>query len=339
MGAFVSGTLEGSLLVVLVFSLDVFFGPAMTSGGGLLATLTPTRKAADTLTATQMAFRDQRRRPLLLLLVVVPAYVITRSIAITQAIPRRIGLPNDQVVITTMKDLHGAVMAGTAIAFVAALCSVFVMKSALEGDRRLVIAGFRPGETVLARLIVLAAGTILVVTVSMAVTAASFTPAACTPFIGSALLIGVIYAALGALAGALLAKLAATYPMLFLVMTDLGIAQNPMFGSGTPRWWAALLPGFGPGRMATQALALVPAARAAAHPAHHHPQHRAHHQHARDQEEEERASPGTVADEGDRDHGEGDAPPHHLLRMRRLVNLLLHLEFLNLGGVWFPYRV
>ncbi len=50
-GAFVSGPLEGSLLVVLVFSADVFTGPAMTSGDGLLAKLTPTRKAADLLVA------------------------------------------------------------------------------------------------------------------------------------------------------------------------------------------------------------------------------------------------------------------------------------------------
>lgn len=50
-GAFVAGPLEGSLLVVLVFSVDVFSGPAMTSGGGVLARLTPTRKAADLLIA------------------------------------------------------------------------------------------------------------------------------------------------------------------------------------------------------------------------------------------------------------------------------------------------
>lgn len=50
-GTFVSGLLEGSLLVILVFMGDVFSGPAMTSGGGLLASLTPTRKAADLLIA------------------------------------------------------------------------------------------------------------------------------------------------------------------------------------------------------------------------------------------------------------------------------------------------
>jgi hypothetical protein len=203
-----------------------------------------------TLTATSMAFTDQRRRPLLLiLLVIVPAYVITRSIAITQATPRRIPLPGDLVVTTTMKELHGAVMAGIAIAFVAALCGVFVMQAALQGDRRLVIAGFRPGETVVARLIVLAAVTALVVTVSMGVTALSFTPASWSPFVVAALLTGLIYAALGALAGALLDKLGATYLMLFLALTDLGIAQNPMFGNGSPPSWATLLPGYGPGRM------------------------------------------------------------------------------------------
>ncbi len=126
-------------------------------------------------------------------------------------------------------------MANIAIAFVAALCGVFVMQAAQQGDRRRVIAGFRPGETVIARLTVLAAMTALVVTVSMGVTAVSFTPASWMPFIVAALLTGLIYAAIGALAGALLDKLAATYLMLFIAFTDLGIAQNPMFGTGGPR--------------------------------------------------------------------------------------------------------
>lgn len=59
----------------------------------------------------------------------------------------------------------------------------------------------------------------------------------------------MIFAALGALAGALLDKLSATYLMLFFALTDFGIAQNPMFGTGTPRGWAMFLPGYGPGRM------------------------------------------------------------------------------------------
>lgn len=203
-----------------------------------------------TAVATAMAFRDQRRRPLLLiLLAIVPSYVITYSVAITQTTPRRIGLPGDVTITTTMKDLHGAVMAGIAIAFVAALVGVFVMHSALQGDRRLVVAGFRPGETVFARLVVLAAAAALVVTVSIGVTAVGFTPASWMPLIAALALIGLIYAAVGALAGAVLDRLAATYLMLFVAMTDLGIVQNPMFGDGTPGRFAALLPGYGPTRV------------------------------------------------------------------------------------------
>jgi len=141
------------------------------------------------------------------------------------------------------------VMAGNAIALVASICGVFVMQSALAGDRRLVIAGFRPIETVLARLGVLGAATVLVVAVAMSVTALNFEPESWLPFVTAAALIGVIYAGIGALAGAVLDRLAATYLMLFLALVDIGIVQNPMFGEGDPGPWAVLLPGYGPSRV------------------------------------------------------------------------------------------
>ena len=186
---------------------------------------------------------------MLILLVIVPAYVITRSVAITQTTPRRIGLPGGLEVTVTMQDLHGATMAGVTIAFVASLVGVFVMQSALAGDRRLVVAGYRPSETIASRLIVLGAATALVVAVSVTVTAVNFTPASWLPLIAALTLTGVIYAGLGALAGAVLDKLAATYLMLFLAMTDVGLVQTPMFGDGTPDGWGALLPAYGPTRL------------------------------------------------------------------------------------------
>jgi hypothetical protein len=202
-----------------------------------------------TATATAMAFRDQRRRPLvLILLVIVPAYVITKSVAETQATPRRIGLPGNVWVTTTMRALHGPGMAEISVAFVAALLGVFVMQSALAGDRRLVLAGFRAREAVLARLAVLITATGVVVAVSVVVTALFFTPASWGPLIGALVLIGLIFAAIGALAGALLDKLAATYVILFLVMTDLGVVQSPMFHA-TPGRFAVLFPGYGPTRV------------------------------------------------------------------------------------------
>jgi hypothetical protein len=48
-GAFITAPLEGSLLVMLVWSLDAFSGPQMTSSGAGL--LTPTRDAANLLIA------------------------------------------------------------------------------------------------------------------------------------------------------------------------------------------------------------------------------------------------------------------------------------------------
>jgi hypothetical protein len=199
---------------------------------------------------TAMAFRDQLRRPLvLILLVLVPAYVITRSIAETLETPRRIGLPDDIWITTTMRELHGAGMGGFAIGFTVALVGVFVMQSALAADRRLVVAGLKPGETVAARLLVLVAATALVVAVSAVVTALNFTPASWPPLIAALALIGLIYGAIGALGGAVLDRLAATYLMLFLVITDIGVVQSPMFGDGTPGRWAVLLPGYGPSRV------------------------------------------------------------------------------------------
>ena len=206
--------------------------------------------ATRTRLATIMALRDQQRRPLVLILVmVVPVYVVTRSIAMTEPTPRVIDLPGGAQALTTMKDLHGANMAGIAIAFTAALVGVFVMQSALQGDRRLVIAGYRPGEAIVPRLLVLGVATALVIAVSTAATAAFYSPESWPRLLVGLALSGVTYGAIGALAGAVLSNLAATYLILFLVMTDLGVVQNPMFGDGTPARWAALLPGYGAERV------------------------------------------------------------------------------------------
>jgi hypothetical protein len=165
------------------------------------------------------------------------------------AMPRTIGLPGGGEVLTTMRDLHGASMATITIAFLAALCGAFVTRSAQRVDRRLVVAGYRPIEAALARLAVVAAATSIVVVVSLAVTALSFTPRAWAPFMAGNLLIGLTYACIGALAGAALGELGATYLVLFMAMLGIGILQNPMFGNGTPGGPAYAFPDYGAGRV------------------------------------------------------------------------------------------
>ena len=202
-----------------------------------------------TRTATVMALRDQLRRPLVpILLVVVPAFIVIWSVAITQSTPRRLELPGGVWTTTTMKALHGPEMAKFSVAVVAALVGVFVMRSALKGDRRLVAAGFLPRETVIARLLVLAAATAVVVSVAALATAISFDPESWLPVIGALALIGLIYASVGALVGALLDTLAATYLILFVVLIDLSVMQTPMFHA-EPARFAELLPGYGPTRV------------------------------------------------------------------------------------------
>jgi hypothetical protein len=200
-------------------------------------------------TATRLGFREQARRPLLLvLLVVLPFFFITRAIARTEAMPRVIGLPGGEV-LTTMKDVHGASMVTITVAFLAALCGAFVMRSAQRAGRRLVVAGFRPLEAVLPRLIVLATATGVVLVVSLAVTAMSFSPRSWPAFTAGNLLVGLTYACIGALAGAVLGQLGATYLVLFLAMLGIGILQNPMFGDGTPGGLAHAFPDYGASRI------------------------------------------------------------------------------------------
>jgi hypothetical protein len=205
-------------------------------------------------TATALGFREQSRRPLLLvLLVVLPFVFITRSIAATEAIPRRIGVPGGDHVATTMRELHGSSMAAITVAFIAGLCGAFIMRSAQLADRRLVVAGFRPIEAILPRLLVLGAATGVAVIVALAVTALSFTPASWAAFALGTLLVGLTYAALGALAGALIGPLGATYAILFLALLGMGILQNPMFGDGTPGGPAFAFPEYGASRVVIDA--------------------------------------------------------------------------------------
>ena len=206
------------------------------------------------VTATRLGFREQARRPLLLILLVgLPLFFITRSIASTVPQPRVVPLPGGGDVLSNMQDVHGATMAAITIAFLAGLCSLFIMQSAREADRRLIVSGYSPAQTIVPRLLEIAAATGVVLVVLLAVTAISFQPQRWVPFIAANMLVGLTFGSIGALAGAYLGRIGGTYFMLFLPMIDLGIAQTPMFGDGAPDGWAQFLPGYGAGRILVDA--------------------------------------------------------------------------------------
>jgi hypothetical protein len=202
------------------------------------------------LTATRMGFRDQLRRPLMLaLLAAVPIIFISWAARVTAENPRRIALPGGAHALTDMRELMTVIDVPITIAFLSGLVGVFVIESALQSDRRLVVAGYSPGQTIAPRLLVIGAAVAVVSAVSLVVMAFEFIPEQWLSFIAANLLLGLIYAALGALSGTLMGRLGAVYLLFFLPNIDIGIAQDPLFFNGDPQGWATALPGYGPTRM------------------------------------------------------------------------------------------
>jgi len=208
--------------------------------------------------AVRLDLRDLRRRPLILVLLIVTPYLfISRAIANTEPLARTIELANGTVVNTTMRDLHGADMTLIAVAFLAGLVGVFIMGAARQADGRLARAGYGAATTVLARLSVLVMCTAVIVGISLATTARGFHPEHWRWFTLGNLVIALTFASIGALGSVLFGRVGATYLILFFAMLDLGVVQNPMFGSGTPPRWGQLLPGY-PGARVVMNAALSP---------------------------------------------------------------------------------
>jgi ABC-2 family transporter protein len=307
-GARVRNPVNGTVLVLFVWILDIFLGPTMgaadrtftrplpshfaslwmvdlpsghagrvgdlgwalswTAGALLVAwavTVAGTRVAhpravvrrpgslADQLGAgLRMGLRDYRRNPVLwVLLVVVPAVFVLLADAVT---------PDKPIVISTveagrtvsrafsMVRVHGATMAPVAVASLAALAGLFILLDARSGDRRLALAGFRPGRLLGCRLAVVGLAALLATAISLGVTALVFDARRWDLYIAANLLIAGSYALLGVLLGPILGRVGGGFVAFLIPFLDLGIAQSPMLRS-EPAGWARLLPGYGGSRV------------------------------------------------------------------------------------------
>lgn len=174
-------------------------------------------------------------------------FFITVAIATTPDDPAPLQLTETGQQVTQvlpMSELHGAIMVPITVAFLSGLAGLFVVTGSSQADHRLVLAGFRPGEVLTARLGVIGFAVLLVTAVSLLVTAASFTPEGWTWFIVANLLVALTYAMLGVLIGPLAGRLGGLYLLLTIPFIDIGIAQNPMFDAAPPTW-ANFMPGHG----------------------------------------------------------------------------------------------
>ena len=193
----------------------------------------------------------RRNRVLWALLVVVPAIFIVMAVAVT---PDKLG----PVVLVdggrrftamlSMRRVHAATMAPVTAAFLAGITGLFVITGSAGGDRRLVLAGFRPREVLAGRLGVIAGASVVTTAVAVAVSGALFPPRQWVVFTAANLLIALTYALAGVLIGPLTGRLGGLYLILLLAFVDVGLGQTVMFTSVPPAW-GAFLPARGASRM------------------------------------------------------------------------------------------
>ncbi|MEX2419725.1 MAG: ABC transporter permease [Acidimicrobiia bacterium] len=301
-GALVRSEVNGSLLIIFIWIIDVFLGPTMgrtelliprffpshfptlvmldstTTHAGpmsdlgaslawtvvaltvaivaLLHTTRPVRNRRERVvggwarigTGLRYAWREYRRNlALWVLLVGLPLLFISLSIAVTPSDPAPVELVENGrrgISILSMAEVHGAIMVPITVAFLAGLAGLFVVLGSAEGDRRLVLAGFRPREVLAARLGVIFLAAVLVSAVPLAATAASFQPQVWLVFGLATLAVAVTYAMIGVVVGPLVGRLGGLYLMFLLPFLDVGLAQNVMFDAAPPSW-AAWMPAHG----------------------------------------------------------------------------------------------
>jgi hypothetical protein len=199
-------------------------------------------------TGLRYAWREYRRNTALwVLLIGLPLFFISLSIAVTPDDPAPVELVENGLgtnSILSMTDVHGAIMVPITVAFLAGLAGLFVVLGSAEGDRRLVLAGFRPGEVLAARLGVIALAAVLVSAASLTVTAASFQPEVWPNFALATVAVAVTYASIGVVIAPLVGRLGGLYLMFLLPFLDVGLAQNVMFDAAPPPW-AAWMPAHG----------------------------------------------------------------------------------------------
>lgn len=230
-------------------------GPAPVAARPLPASAPGARPVAASARLGAMlraGMREYRRnRVLWVLLVVVPAVFIAMAVAVT---PDKLGPVVLQdggrrfTDMLSMRRVHAATMAPVTAAFLAGITGLFVITGSSGGDRRLVLAGFRPREVLAGRLGVVAAASLVTTAVAVAMAGALFPPRQWAVFVTANLLIALTYALVGVLVGPLTGRLGGLYLILLLAFVDVGLGQTVMFDPVPPAW-GAFLPARGASRM------------------------------------------------------------------------------------------
>jgi len=204
------------------------------------------------VTAFEMGLREYARTPVLLaLLFFLPAYFVGVFVYVLPASEVPVTVPGTGRTLVATIEVYGVLLVPMMGALIGGLAGLFVMLTAQEADGRLVVAGYRPVQLVLARYALIAIAGLVAIGVSLAVLAIEFVPERIGWIVAASLLVGLIYGMLGTLSGLVLSRLAGVYTMLMLPMIDVFFFQNPMVEE--VHWIAPYLPAHGVVEVATDA--------------------------------------------------------------------------------------
>lgn len=202
-------------------------------------------------TALRSGATELGRTPLLLaLLVFAPAYVIYLFTLVAPEGAAVVHLGSETVQ-TPLSEAFPAFTTPMTAALLSGITGMFLMHSSAVADSRLVVAGYRAHQVVLARLGLLLGVSAVATVVSVGVMLTAFQPADLGWFVLGTGLTALIYSMVGVLAGVLLARITGVYLILFGSMIDLFIFQNPL-ATDAPAL-AQYLPGHYPLRLAMEA--------------------------------------------------------------------------------------
>ncbi|UPV76593.1 ABC transporter permease (plasmid) [Halorussus limi] len=193
-------------------------------------------------TAFEMGLREYARTPVLLaLLVFLPAYFVGVLVFLLPESSVPVEVAGRGTVAVPSSELYGILLVPLVSGLVGGVAGLFLMLAARSADGRLVVAGYRPVELLVARVGLLAVAGAVAAVVSLGVLSVEVVPERLGWFALASVLAGVTYGLVGTLAGLVLSRLAGVYLLLFAPMVDVFFFQNPMVSD--PHWLAAYLPG------------------------------------------------------------------------------------------------
>lgn len=203
------------------------------------------------LAALRSGLDELKRTPLLVgLLVAGPAYVIYFFTLFAPEGPAIVHL-GDETFRTTLPEAFPAFTTPMTAALIAGIAGLFLMKTASSADSRLVVAGYKTYQVILARLGLVGGIALIASGVSIGIMLTAFQPELLLWFIAGTTLTALIYGMIGLIMGILLNRLIGIYIILFGTMIDLFVFQNPL-AVETPVL-ARILPGHYPLQLVMEA--------------------------------------------------------------------------------------